>query len=64
MSKGKHLFKETDVSRLVRIAQKNNLSDFRIRIDRDGSVELSVQKAEEPRENGCPNSFDHVLGTN
>lgn len=47
MSKGKHAFKETDVSRAIRAAHKAKLKDFTLRITGD-AIEIKTSEATQP----------------
>jgi hypothetical protein len=42
MSKGKHLFKKTDLARAVRGAQELDLPVTRVRITSGGDIELEI----------------------
>jgi hypothetical protein len=46
VSKGKQRFREAELSRLIRVAQKNNLREFTVRITAD-AVELKGHAAAE-----------------
>jgi hypothetical protein len=48
MSSGKHLFKETDVARALRAAQKAKLKDFTLRITPEGLELKSTDSATQP----------------
>jgi hypothetical protein len=64
MSKGKQAFKETDVARAHRAAQKANLRNYTLRITRDAlEFRVGEQESLPDDDGGPPNSFDQVLGT-
>ncbi len=49
MPKGKHLFREAEVARLHRAAQKAGVSSYTLRIERD-AIEVRVGQQEESPE--------------
>ena len=46
LSKGKQAFKETDVARLIRAAQKAGVRDFTARVTPAGAIEIETRATE------------------
>jgi hypothetical protein len=42
MSKGKHLFKKTDVKRGLRALEESGLNAYKIKINNDGQLEFEI----------------------
>ena len=43
MSRGKHLFKERELARLIRAAQKARVRDFTARVTPTGAIEIETR---------------------
>lgn len=52
LSKGKQAFKETDLARAIRAAQKAGLRDFTTRVTPTGAIEIESRATDSPSEKG------------
>ena len=63
MSKANHRFRERELTRAIRAAQKAGVHDFTARVTPSGAIEIETRATDPPPpDGGRPNSFDEVLG--